>query len=38
MTVSTHTISLKTRGDADIQDITEKVAEAIQASKLQNGT
>jgi secondary thiamine-phosphate synthase enzyme len=38
MTVSTHTISLKTRGDADIHDITDKVAEAVQASKLQNGT
>jgi len=38
MTVSTHTLSLKTRGDADIHDITDQVADAIQASKVQNGT
>ena len=38
MTVSTHTFSLKTRGDADIHDITDQVADAIQASKVQNGT
>ena len=38
MTVSTHTLSLKTRGDADIHDITDQVADALQASKVQNGT
>jgi len=38
MTVSTHTLSLKTRGDADIHDITIQVADALQASKVQNGT
>jgi secondary thiamine-phosphate synthase enzyme len=38
MTVNTHTISLKTRGDADIHDITDNVAEAVQACKLQDGT
>ena len=38
MTVSTHTLSLKTRGDADIHDITVQVADAVQASKVQNGT
>ena len=38
MTVSTRTLSLKSRGDADIHDITDQVADAIQASKVQNGT
>jgi secondary thiamine-phosphate synthase enzyme len=38
MTVSTHTLSLKTRGDADIHDITGQVADAVQASKVQTGT
>jgi secondary thiamine-phosphate synthase enzyme len=38
MTVSTHTLSLNTRGDADILDITDQVADAVQASKVQNGT
>jgi secondary thiamine-phosphate synthase enzyme len=38
MTVSTHTLSLNTRGDADIIDITDQVADAVQASKVQNGT
>jgi secondary thiamine-phosphate synthase enzyme len=38
MTVSTQAISLQTRGDADIHDITDKVSEALRASKLQNGT
>jgi secondary thiamine-phosphate synthase enzyme len=38
MTVSTHTLSLKTRGDADIHDITDQVADAVRASKVQNGT
>ena len=38
MTVSTHTFSLKTRGDADIHDITDQVADALQAGKVQNGT
>jgi secondary thiamine-phosphate synthase enzyme len=38
MSVFTHTLSLKTRGDADIHDITDQIAEAVRASKLQNGT
>ena len=38
MTVSTRTLSLKSRGDADIHDITDQVADALQASKVQNGT
>jgi thiamine phosphate synthase YjbQ (UPF0047 family) len=38
MTVSTHTLSLKTRGDADIHDITDMVADAIRSSKVQDGT
>jgi secondary thiamine-phosphate synthase enzyme len=38
MTVSTHIISLQTRGDADIHDITGKVSDAVDSSKLQNGT
>jgi secondary thiamine-phosphate synthase enzyme len=38
MTVSTQAISLQTRGDADIQDITGQVSDAVHSSKLQNGT
>jgi secondary thiamine-phosphate synthase enzyme len=38
MTVSTHIISLQTRGDADVHDITGKVSDAVHSSKLQNGT
>jgi len=38
MTVSTHTLSLQTRGDADIHDITNWVSEAVHSSQLQNGT
>ncbi len=36
--VVTHQLSLRTRGEYDVQDITEQVARAVQASKLQNGT
>ena len=38
MTVSTHTLSLKTRGDADIHDITDQVSDAVRVSKIQDGT
>lgn len=38
MTVSTHTLSLQTRGDSDIHDISDKVSEAVHSSLLQNGT
>jgi secondary thiamine-phosphate synthase enzyme len=38
MTVSTHTLSLKTRGDADIHEITDQVSETVHISKMQNGT
>jgi secondary thiamine-phosphate synthase enzyme len=35
--VITHTLSLRTRGEYDVQDITDAVARAVKASKLQNG-
>ncbi len=38
MTVNNHTLSLKTRGDADIHDITEMVADAIHSSNVKDGT
>ncbi len=38
MTVSNHTLSLKTRGDADIHDITDMVAITVRSSKVQDGT
>jgi secondary thiamine-phosphate synthase enzyme len=37
MTVQTQSISLNTRGNADIQDITEQVSKAIAQSGLKNG-
>jgi len=37
MTVKTQSISLNTRGDADIQDITPQVSAAISKSGLKNG-
>ena len=38
MTVKTFAIQLTTEGDADIQDITEAVADATRDSGLENGT
>ena len=38
MPVKTFSIPLTTRGDADIQDITETVADLTRASGLENGT
>lgn len=38
MTVSSRSLSLQTRGDTDIHDITDKVTEAVRASRMQNGT
>ena len=38
MTVMTFALQLNTRGDADIQDITEAVADLVQESGLENGT
>ena len=38
MTVQTQSISLTTRGNADIQDITEQVSQSIAKSGLKNGT
>ena len=38
MPVQTFSIQLNTRGDADIQDITEAVADVIRDSGLENGT
>ncbi len=35
--VVTHELPLQTRGGYDVQDITDSVAQAVQASKLQNG-
>ena len=37
MTVKTKQISLHTRGEGDILDITNKVAEVVAESKLENG-
>ncbi|RJP48917.1 MAG: YjbQ family protein [Anaerolineaceae bacterium] len=37
MTVQTQSISLNTRGNTDIQDITEQVSQAIAKSGLKNG-
>ncbi|MBM3145763.1 MAG: YjbQ family protein [Chloroflexi bacterium] len=37
MAVVTHTIQLETRGEADIQDITEAVASAVRKSDLSDG-
>ena len=37
MTVSTHRLSLSTRGNNDIHDITDEVAKAVRASGLRNG-
>jgi len=38
MTVMTLALQLNTRGDADIQDITEAVADLVRGSDLDNGT
>ena len=38
MTVKTFALQLNTRGDADIQDITEKIADFVRDSGLDNGT
>jgi secondary thiamine-phosphate synthase enzyme len=38
MTIQTRTISLNTQGSADIQDITNKVSQAIIESGLESGT
>lgn len=38
MTVKTTSISLSTRGNADIQDITDQIADAISNSGLTSGT
>lgn len=38
MSVSTHYIPVKTKGDTDIIDITNQVANALKKSKLNNGT
>ncbi len=35
--VVTHTLSLRTRGEYDVQDITDAVARAVRESKLSNG-
>ncbi|MBM3243177.1 YjbQ family protein, partial [Candidatus Poribacteria bacterium] len=37
MAVVTHSIQLETRGEADIQDITEAVASAVRKSDLSDG-
>ena len=37
MTVKTLTVNLNTRGNADIQDITDKVAQTVADSGLDNG-
>jgi secondary thiamine-phosphate synthase enzyme len=37
MEIQTHTIQLQTGGEADIQDITRAVADAVNGSGLQNG-
>ena len=38
MPVQTFALQLSTRGDADIQDITEAVADVLRDSELENGT
>lgn len=35
--IATHTLSLRTRGDYDVQDITDAVAQAVRESKLSAG-
>ena len=37
MTVNTHQLKFKTRGDAEIRDLTSEVAEAVAGSGLKNG-
>ncbi|GAG35998.1 unnamed protein product, partial [marine sediment metagenome] len=37
MTVATHQLKFKTRGDAEIRDLTSEVAEAVADSGLKNG-
>lgn len=37
MTVKTETINLNTQGNADIQDITDQVSQAVQGSGLNDG-
>lgn len=37
MPVSTHTLSISTRGNADTHDITERVTEAVSRSEIKNG-
>lgn len=37
MTISTHTITLSTRGNADILDITQAVSNSVLESSLRNG-
>ena len=38
MSVQTHTISLHTQGDADIQDITNQISDIVRGSSLEKGT
>jgi secondary thiamine-phosphate synthase enzyme len=38
MTIETRSIELQTQGDADVQDITDRVAVAVRDSRLANGT
>lgn len=38
MTVKTNSISLSTRGEADIHDITDQIARQVSQSGLRNGT
>ena len=38
MTIKTETIQLQTRGNADVHDITNQVARAVQNTGLQDGT
>jgi secondary thiamine-phosphate synthase enzyme len=38
MTVETTTLKLSTRGDADVHDLTDKLADAIRSSGLNTGT
>ena len=37
MTVQSHSIQLSTRGNVDIQDITQQIAQTVSQSGLQNG-
>jgi secondary thiamine-phosphate synthase enzyme len=37
MSVSTHTISIRTNGNTDIKNITDEVADCLRESNLQNG-